>query len=373
MPDAEQPPFRVPFVDLAAQYAEEEAEILACVEDVFTKGEFVGGAIIGEFEAAISKTVGAGHTVALNSGTDALILTLQAMDIGPGDEVITAPNSFVATAGAIAATGARPVFADVREDLNIDPAAVEAAVTENTRAVIPVHLTGRVADMDALRAIAGKHGLLVIEDAAQSFGSRYRDKMSGTLGHAGCFSAHPLKNLNAAGDAGFVTTDDGKLAERLRRLGNHGLTGRDTVTEWGRVSRMDALQAAILKMRLGKVDSVIERRRRNAATYREYLDPKHVFQAPCRAHEFNTFHTFVVQVDRRDELRASLAEKGIETAVHYPVPLHLQPAAQGLGYKKGDFPVTEEQAGRIMTLPIHQFLTEADIKFVAESINSFHL
>jgi dTDP-4-amino-4,6-dideoxygalactose transaminase len=261
----------------------------------------------------------------------------------------------------------------VQADQNIDPAAIEAAITENTRAVMPVHLTGRVCNMDAISAIAEKHALVVIEDAAQSFGSKYRDKASGSFGRAGCFSAHPLKNLNAAGDAGFVTTDDGDLAERLRLLRNHGLADRDTVSEWGTVSRLDTLQAAILLMRLKKISTVIDTRRRNAALYQGLFAGSEVFCPPCLNHEFNTFHTFVVQVDRRDELQAFLTEKGIETAVHYPTPLHLQPAAKALGYKAGDFPVTEEQAGRILSLPIHQFLAEDDIKSVAETILSFHL
>lgn len=373
MPDAGPAPRRVAYVDFAAQYAEEKADVLACVDEVFAAGAFVGNGVVDALERAIAEMVGVGHAVAVNSGTDALILAMRGLGIGPGDEVITAPNTFVASAAAIVAVGAKPVFADVQADQNIDPVAVEAAVTENTRAVMPVHLTGRVCDMDALTATAERHGLLVVEDAAQAFASRYRDRMSGSFGNAGCFSAHPLKNLNAGGDAGFVTTDDGVLAERLRRLRNHGLADRDTVVEWGTVSRMDGLQAALLAMRLSRVDAVIATRRRNVARYREHLEGTPVFAPPCLDHEFNTFHTFVVQVDRRDDLKAFLAEKGIETAVHYPVPLHLQPAAGALGYKPGDFPVAEEQAGRILSLPVHQFLTDDDVKWVAESIKAFHL
>lgn len=372
MPDAAPNVRKVPYVDFPSQFADEKADILACVEKVFSKGEFVGGGIIDDFEKAIANTVGVENVVAVNSGTDALILTMRAVDIGPGDEVITPPNSFVASAAAIVATGATPVFADVKEDQNIDPTAIEAAVTERTKAIMPVHLTGRVCDMDGIAAIAERHRLTVIEDAAQSFGSKYRGKSSGSIGHAGCFSAHPLKNLNAAGDAGFITTNDRALTERLRRLRNHGITDRDAVQEWGTVSRLDALQAAILLMRLNKVNAVIERRRKNAALYRELLDGSDVFLPPCLDHEFNTFHMFVVQVDRRDELQVFLAEKGIETAVHYPTPLHLQPAAKDLGYEAGDFHVTEEQAGRILSLPIHQFLSDANIDHVAGAIREFY-
>lgn len=372
MPDAAPPRRRVAYVDFAAQFAEERVDILACVEQVFAAGVFVGGAAVADLEAKIAGYLGSGHVVAVNSGTDALILAMRALGIGAGDEVVTPPNSFVASTGAIVAVGARPVFADVRADQNLDPAAVEKAITAKTRAIMPVHLTGRVADMDPIMEIALRRGLPVVEDAAQAFGSRYRGRPAGTIGDVGCFSAHPLKNLNAAGDAGFIATKDAALAERLRRVRNHGLADRDAAVEWGIVSRLDTLQAAILKIRLGRVDSVIERRRHNAEHYRERLADTPAFVPPCRAHEFNTFHTFVVQADQRDELKAFLAARGIETAVHYPLPIHLQPAARALGHKPGDFPVAEAQARRILSLPIHQFLTDDDIDFVAETISEFY-
>lgn len=372
MPDTAPETRRVRYVDFPAQYAEEREDIVALVDDVFGSGAFVGGAHIERFEKEAAAYVGTKHAIALNSGTDALILAMKGFGIGPGDEVITPPNSFVASTAAIAAVGATPVFADVKPDQNIDPDAVEAAITDKTKAIMPVHLTGRVAEMDRIMEIAARHGLKVIEDAAQSFGSRYQDQMSGAIGHAGCFSAHPLKNLNAAGDAGFITTDDDEMAARVRLLRNHGLKDRETVVEWGTVSRLDNLQAAFLTYRLGRVDAVVEKRRANAQLYRALLPEAHVFMPPCRQQEFNTFHTFVVQVDRRDELRAYLTERGIETAVHYPVPIHLQPAAADMGHKKGDFPATEEQAKRIVSLPIHQFLSEDDIRYVALTIEAFY-
>lgn len=363
---------RVPYVGFKSQYAAERDEILALVDDVFSKGAFVGGEHIERFEAAVASAVGVKHVIALNSGTDALILAMKGFGIGPGDEVITPPNSFVASTAAIVALGATPVFADVKADQNIDPDAIEAAITPNTKAIMPVHLTGRVCEMGRIMDIADHSGLKVIEDAAQSYGSRYQDKMSGAIGHAGCFSAHPLKNLNAAGDAGFITTDDDLLAGRVRLLRNHGLKDRETVTEWGTVSRLDNLQAALLTMRLGSVDAVIEKRRAFAALYRELLQGTPVFMPPCTQAEFNTFHTFVVQVDRRDDLRAFLAQRGIETAVHYPVPIHLQPAAVELGKKTGDFPVTENQAQHIVSLPVHQYLSADDIRYVASTIRAFY-
>lgn len=372
MPDTVPEARRVRYVDFPAQYADERDAIIALVDDVFGSGAFVGGRHIEQFETAAAAYVGTKHAIALNSGTDALILAMKGFGIGPGDEVITPPNSFVASTAAIIAAGAVPVFADVKPDQNIDPDAVAAAITDRTRAIMPVHLTGRVAEMDRLMEIAAQHGLKVIEDAAQSFGSRYQDVMCGAIGHAGCFSAHPLKNLNAAGDAGFITTNDDDLAARVKLLRNHGLEGRDTVVEWGTVSRLDNLQAAFLTYRLGNVDALIEKRRANVALYRSLLPAEHVFMPPCRQQEFNTFHTFVVQLDRRDALRTYLMEHGIETAVHYPVPIHLQPAAAALGHKTGDFPATEEQAARIVSLPIHQFLSEDDIRYTAATIEAFY-
>lgn len=363
---------QIPYVNLQAQYAEEKVSLHACLEGVLAKGDFVGGAAVDDLEAAIAEYTGATHVVTLNSGTDALILALAALGIGPGDEVITAPNSFIASAGAIVGVGATPVFADIRDDQNIDPDAVRDAVTSKTKAIMPVHLTGRIADMPAILALAEERGLAVVEDAAQSFGSALNGRQSGTFGDIGCFSAHPLKNLNAIGDAGFAVTDDGDLAAHIRRRRNHGLIDRDTAAEWGGVSRLDTIQAAVLLSRLERLNSVIERRRDNAERYRTLLKDAPVFVPPCEDGQFNTFHTFVIQADERDPLQAHLRHNGVGTAVHYPVPLHLQPAAKALGYKEGDFPVAERQAGRILSLPVHQFLSPADIETVTGLINGFY-
>ena len=367
-----QPTRQVPYVNFAAQFAAERAEIMARVEHVFARGEFVGGGPIETLEQELAAYVGVRHAVALNSGTDALILGLRALGIGPGDEVITATNSFIASTAAIVAVGATPVFADVRDDQNIDPDAVAAAVTPRTRAIKPVHLTGRVADKRQIMDIEARHDLFVIEDAAQSIGSRYQERQAGSFGTLGCFSTHPLKNLNAAGDAGFVATNDDTIAQKVRLLRNHGLIDRNTVELWGTVSRMDVLQAELLRLRLAGLDAVIERRRRNAETYRRLLQGTPVFVPPCRNQEFNTFHVFVIQVDRRDALQAFLAREGVGTAVHYPVPIHLQPAARALGHKRGDFPITERQAERILSLPIHQYLDADDQAYVADRIRAFY-
>jgi len=255
---------------------------------------------------------------------------------------------------------------------NIDFDQVEAAITPRTRAIMPVHLTGRVCRMDRIIEIAARHNLLVIEDAAQSIGSMFQGRKSGSFGHFGCFSAHPLKNLNAMGDAGFVTTNDAEAAARMRDLRTHGMADRETVEEWGFVSRMDVLQAAILDYRLDKLPDVIAKRRENAALYQRLIKHEKIFVPPCRQDEFNTFHTFVIQADRRDDLQRHLRAIGIKTAIHYPVPIHLQPAAAGLGYRKGDFPATESQAERILTLPVNQYMSAQDVEAVAGEVLAFY-
>ena len=360
----------IPYVNLSAQWIDERKELLKVVEKVLASGAYVGGENIEEFEELIAEYCGTRFAVALNSGTDALVCALYALGIGKGDEVITAPNSFIASAAAIVHVGAIPVFVDVKPDQNLDPDLIETAITRKTRAIMPVHLTGRVADMDAINDIAARRSLYVIEDAAQSIGSMWRGKSSGSLGTLGCFSAHPLKNLNACGDAGFITTDVEDVVSRIRRIRNHGMVERNNVEEFGMVSRMDSLQAAILKFRLSRLSKVIARRRDNAEIYQRLLNPQRVFLPLETENEFNTYHTFVVQVDKRDEMRRDLLARGIETAVHYPIPIHLQPAGQKLGYKNGDFPETERQANRILTLPVKQYLAESQICYVAEIVNS---
>jgi len=361
----------IPYVDLAAQYAEERAQLLPVIESVLAAGTYVGGEVIKRLEGKLAVLCRTKHAIMLNSGTDALILGMRVLGIGPGDEVITPPNSFVASTSAIVHLGAKPVFADVLPDQNIDPQRIAAAITPRTKAIMPVHLTGRVADMDPIMDLARQHGLLVIEDAAQSIGSTYRDRPAGSFGDVGCFSTHPLKNFNGVGDGGFMTTNRDDVAASVRLLRNHGLADRNTVKEFGFVSRMDTLTAAVLEFRLGRLDNIIQKRRANAARYRDQLDSPHVFIAPDRQIEFNTYHTFVIQTEQRDALRRHLTEQAIGTAIHYPVPIHLQPAANTLGYGRGDFPVAERQAERILTLPVNQSLTAMQIDRVGDTINRF--
>ncbi len=362
----------IPYVNLAAQADEQMVALKDIFERVIHSGVYVGAEEVDRLEKRLAEYCGVKEAVALNSGTDALFLAMKVAGIGSGDEVITPPNSFVASTATIVHVGARPVFADVLPDQNIDPAAVERAVTPRTRAIMPVHLTGRVCRMDAILEIARRHDLVVIEDAAQAVGSLFQGRKSGSFGHFGCFSGHPLKNLNAVGDAGFVTTNDVSAAARLRRMRNHGLAGREVVEEWGYVSRMDVLQAAILNYRLDSLPDVIARRRENAALYQRLLKHAKVFVPPCRQDEYNTFHTFVVQVENRNGLQAHLQSSGIKTAIHYPVPIHLQPAAAALGHRKGDFPVTEAQADRILTLPVNQSMTAADVQTVVQEIVDYY-
>ncbi|HEB78911.1 MAG TPA: DegT/DnrJ/EryC1/StrS family aminotransferase [Rhodospirillales bacterium] len=342
------------------------------IESVLASGNYVGGPAIGRLEEEVARFVGVKHCIALNSGTDALIFGLKCLGVGPGDEVITPPNSFIASTGAIVHVGAKPAFVDVGGDQNMDAERIEAALTSRTKAIMPVHLTGRICDMDPILALADKHGLAVIEDAAQAMGASYKGRKAGSLGNLGCFSAHPLKIFNSCGDCGLVTTDDDEIAQRLRRLRNHGLVDRDTVVEFGFVSRMDVLQAEILRYRLPRLGQIIKTRKKNVALYRQLLDGEIAFIPPDKDYEDNTFTMFVAQVDRRDELQRRLKDNGVGSAVHYPTPLHLQPAAKGFGYKLGDFPMVERQSRRILSLPHHQFLTEGQIRRVCGLIKAFY-
>jgi dTDP-4-amino-4,6-dideoxygalactose transaminase len=360
---------RIPYVNLTAQWESERDFLLPEIEKVLASGQYVGGGVVEEFEKKCANLCQTKHCVSLNSGTDALIFGLLAIGVGPGDEVITPPNSFIASTAAIVAVGANPVFVDVLEDQNIDPSKIESVISVSTKAIMPVHLTGRMARMDEIKAISDRHGIPIVEDAAQSIGSKYLGVPSGKWGRLGCFSAHPLKNLNACGDGGFLVTDDDGIADQAKLLRSHGLVDRNTVTRFGYVSRMDALQAAILSFRIDKLDVVTSKRRENAAIYRRKLDPKKVFVPVERPDEFNTYHTFVIQVDQRDRLAKLLLAAGVETGIHYPIPIHLQKAASRLRWSSGSFPVAESQAARILTLPIHQYLSPDHVAEIADLVN----
>jgi len=359
----------IPYVNLRAQWEKESPTLLPIIEKALKEGNYVGGDEIPVLENKIAEYCNVRYAIATNSGTDALVLALHLIGVRPGDEVITPPNSFIASTAAIVHLGAKPVFIDVLPDQNINPEMIRAGITKKTKAIMPVHLTGRVADMTAIMSLAKEYNIPVIEDSAQAIGSQHHGKFSGSFGKVGCFSTHPLKNLNACGDGGFLTTNDEAIYERGKILRNHGLVNRDTVNEFGFVSRMDVLQAVILKYRLSELSNVIESRRKNASFYMKYLNRELIFFPEEKPWEYNTYHTFVIQVHERNKLRQALAESGIQTAIHYPTPIHLQPAARRFGYKFGDFPVTEKQSESILTLPVHQFLTEADLHRVTSTIN----
>lgn len=363
---------KVPFIDLQQRFQEEKEELLACVERVLEKGHLVMTPELAEFEAKVAKFTGAKHCIGLNSGTDALMMGLMALGVGRGDEVITSPISFVATIGSIAHIGATPVFADVRDDQNIDPAEIEKKITSKTKAIMPVHWTGRIADMNAIQEIAKANDLLIIEDSAQTMGAYYHGQHGGTFGDAGAISAHPLKNLNALGDGGWLLTNNDEVTEKVRAYRNHGLVDRDTCASFGVNSRLDVLNAEVLSFRLDRLKSVIERRRKNANFYREQITAEQMFIPPCQPYEENPFVMFLTQCGKRDELQACLAENGIQSLVYYGTPLHLQPAAAKFGYKRGDLPVAERQSDRVLALPHHQYLTEDQITYVAEIINKFY-
>ncbi len=363
--------YSIPYVNFGLQWKFEKKNLLPIFEKVFRKGQFVGGAEIDILEKKILKFTNSNYSVALNSGTDALTIGLHLLGIRPGDEVITVPNSFIASTAVIVHLGAKPIFVDVLDDQNINYKMIEEKITKKTKAIMPVHLTGRVCRMDKILNIANKYKIKVIEDAAQAIGSKFNKKFAGSFGKIGCFSTHPLKNLNASGDGGILLTNDKRIYKNAKMLSNHGLENRDTVKKFGYVSRMDNLQAAILNFRLNNLKEIIKKRRKNADLYFNNIN-NHKIKLPYEnINEFNTYHTFVIQSEERDKLKNYLSKNGVETAIHYPKPIHLQPAAKKLGYKKNDFNITEAQSKKILSLPINQFLKKYEIIQISKLINRF--
>jgi dTDP-4-amino-4,6-dideoxygalactose transaminase len=362
---------KIPYVNLQKQWLEEREELLPIIDKVFESAQYVGGEELDKFEENIANLCETKYACALNSGTDALMLALALSGVRKGDEVITPPNSFIASTAAIVHIGAIPVFVDVLNDQNIDPSKIEAAITKKTKAIMPVHLTGRMCDMDPIMDIAKRYDLVVIEDAAQSVASKYKGKASGSIGDIGCFSTHPLKNLNACGDGGFLTTNNESIFNNTKLYRNHGMANRNIVNHFGSVTRMDNLQAAILNYRLDKLKSTTEKRRNNAQFYFQNINKNDLFVPEEKENEYNTYHTFVVQTKYRDELKEHLSLNNIDTAIHYPIPIHLQPASSKFGYKEGDFPITEKQSKEILTLPINQYLDKDELDRVVYIVNEF--
>jgi len=361
---------KVPFVNPGLQYQRLKNEILNKFDEISSKGAYVLGNETIKFEKNFADYCGTSYAIGVGNGSDALFFSLLALGISEGDEVITVPNSFVATAWAIANVGATVVFVDVGDDFNINTDLIVNAVSSKTKAILPVHLTGRIADMEKIQDIANEHKLHIIEDAAQAVGATYRDYKSGSFGDTGCFSLHPLKNLHVHGDGGVVTTNDEFLYKKIIKMRNHGLKNRNECEFWGWNSRLDEIHAAIANLKLEYLDDWNRRHRDIASWYTHELEG--LVQTPTiNNHEHPVFHRFMIQHRKRDELQAFLEEKQIQTAVNYPIPLHLQESAKYLGYKKGDFPVAEEQAKSILSIPLYPELEDFQIEYVIDAVKKF--
>lgn len=365
----------IPFVDLAVQYKAHQAEIDIAIQDVFKTCDFILGAAVRDFEAEFADFVGASHAIGVSSGLDALRLALMTLDLCPGDEVIIPANTYIATALAVSDVGGRPVLVDCDPaTYNIKVEAIEAAITPRTRAILPVHLTGQAADMGPIMNLAAQYGLVVIEDAAQAQGTLYQGHPCGSIGTLGCFSFYPGKNLGAYGDAGMVTTNDAHLAKRLQQLRNYGQRVKYEHIEKGVNNRLDTLQAAILKVKLHHLPSWNHARAQHADKYRRLLDGiGDIRFQQCAPASTHIYHLFIIETDQRDALQQHMNAHGIQTGIHYPIPIHLQPAYHDLGYVQGDFPNTERLAQQMLSLPMFPELGEEQLKRVAEAIQAFFI
>jgi len=363
-------PEKVPFLDLKAHHAPLRAEFDQAIGEVIDSGAFAGGPFVAQFENEFAAFCGSRHAIGVGNGTDALWLALLACGIGPGDEVITVPNTFMATAEAITYSGASPVFVDVdQHTYTMDPALLEKARTPRTKAVIPVHLFGQVADMDPILSFGRKHGLFVIEDAAQAHGAEYKGRKAGSLGDAGCFSFYPGKNLGAFGEAGAVVTNDDKLQEKIRILRDHGQVRKYYHSMVGWNCRMDAIQAAVLRIKLRHLEQANHRRRVHASQYDRLFQGLEEVKSPFEAaYGRHVYHIYPIRVRERNEIMRLLQEKGIGCGIHYPVPIHLQEAYRGLGYGRGAFPVSEQTCAEFISLPMFPELTQTQVKLVVDSV-----
>ncbi|MGB0383316.1 MAG: DegT/DnrJ/EryC1/StrS family aminotransferase [Ardenticatenaceae bacterium] len=366
----------VPLLDLKAQYATMREEIREAIDRVVESQYFILGPEVQALEKEIATYSQCEYGIGVSSGTDAILVCLMALDLKPGDEIITTPYTFFATAGCVTRLGAKPVFVDIDpHSYNINPAQIEAVITDRTRAIMPVHLYGQMADMDPIMDIAQKHGLVVIEDAAQAIGSEYNGQRAGSIGHFGCFSFFPSKNLGGFGDGGMVVTNDAELAERVNILRKHGSKPKYYHHVVGGNFRLDAIQAAVLRVKLKDLDSWSDARQRNAAIYRQLFNQADIpslvmpTEQPRYRHIYNQF---VIRCPRRDELMAHLKEHKIGGAIYYPVPMHLQKCFADLGYQEGDFPVSEQAAQETLAVPIYPELTEDMQARVVEVISAFY-
>ena len=357
---------------LTQQFSDYE-DIFAKIKEVVVQGDYTLGEAVDNFERRFSELVGVKHAIGVGSGTDALFLSLKSLGIGEGDEVITTPFTFYATIGAIVTAGARPVFVDILDDYNIDPYALESVITTKTKAILPVHWAGKPCNMDAITKIAKKNNLYVVEDACHAITATYHEKPAGSFGDFGCFSFHPLKNLNVWGDGGIITTNSDKLADRLRLLRNHGLRGRDECLIFAYNSRLDTIQATVASHLLDKIDFITNARIEHAQYLDEVLsDIKEVTIPKRESHVKQVYHLYSVCCEQRDKLQRYLIERQIDAKVHYPRPMHLQPAADYLDYKEGDFPVCERVSNTTLSLPVHEFITANELAYIGETIKEFY-
>ncbi len=357
---------------LVEQFAD-YAEIFKDIEQLVKKGDYTLGHSVDEFEENIKNLTGSSYAIGLGSGTDALFLSLKAAGIGPGAEVITTPYTFFATVGSIVSAGARPVFVDIRDDYNIDPDLIESAITDRTKAILPVHWSGRACEMDRIMAIADEHGLCVVEDTCHGINASYNGKALGTFGLTGCFSMHPLKNLNVWGDGGYLVTDSGETHEKLVLLRNHGLVNRDECAMFAYNSRLDSIQAIVANHLLKKIDHITDSRIANAALYDELLRAIPGITVPVRPENVKqVYHIYVIRAERRDALCEYLIANDIDAKIHYPIPMHLQPAAAEYGYSPGDLPLAEAVCDTVLSLPVHEFVTEEQVRYVAGKMGEFY-
>ncbi len=364
---------RVPFSYLDRQFADVDA-YLEDIRALVKTGDFTLGKPLTEFEQSFARRVGMPHAIGVGTGTDALILPMKLSGLGPGDEVITTTMTFYATVGAIVATGARPVLVDSEDGFMIDPECIEAAITPRTKAILPVTFTGNIPDLDRIKAIADKHGLMIFEDSCQSIGGELHGRPMGSWGEAAGYSLHPLKNLNVWADGGVVVTRSAELARKVQLYRNHGLVNRDEIEFFGINCRLDTIQAVVANRLLPQLDFITKTRIKNAATYdAAWKDIPDCVQAPVRRPGVkHVYHLYMVRVKDRDGLLAFLQKKGVDAKIHYPKPIHLQPAAAYLGYKPGSFPKAEADCKCILTLPAHQHLTEEEIDFTIKAVHEFY-
>lgn len=364
---------KVPFLDLKAQQEAISDEITTAIQQVIDQTAFAGGPFVARFEEEFARFCHSQYAVGVSSGTSALWLALLGLGIGQGDEVITVPNTFIATAEAISFAGAKPVFVDVEaQTYNMNPELLEAAITPRTRAIIPVHLFGQTADMDAVTAIARRYGLCVIEDASQAHGAEYKGRRAGSIGDLGCFSFYPGKNLGAYGEAGCVVTNNNEWAEKIRKLRDHGQAKKYYHDLIGWNGRMDGIQGAILRVKLKYLEDWNAKRRQHAALYNELLKGQDYLITPAEAnYAKHVYHIYALRTPKRDKLISYLAENEIYCGIHYPIPLHLQKAYQCLGLQKGVYPVAEQCAAEFVSLPMFPELAGAQIERVVESIKKF--